>query len=137
MLYQDNLDISPIEETILFLILQNKGFLNHLTIEEFNNLYLPYIRTLLGNNFIYLSYLLVLVKNKQDKRSENLIDCCVDYLISKMQNKNQIYKFSILFLLSSIYIFNFQNRIFNFAFSKQIWMISLSYSFFIFKIDIE
>ena len=54
MYYQDWLDLSPIEETVLLLLLYNKGYFNGFLIEQFNNQLLPYIRTILGNDFLYL-----------------------------------------------------------------------------------
>jgi len=55
MYYQDWLDLSPIEETVLLLLLYNKGYFNgDPLIEQFNNQLLPYIRTILGNDFLYL-----------------------------------------------------------------------------------
>jgi F-type H+-transporting ATPase subunit alpha len=55
MYYQDWLDLSPIEETVLLLLLYNKGYFNgDPLIEQFNNQLLPYIRTIVGLDFLYL-----------------------------------------------------------------------------------
>ena len=44
--YQDQLDSSAFEETTLLLLVQNKGFLNNVSIEQFNNRFFPYLRLL-------------------------------------------------------------------------------------------
>ena len=53
---QDQLDGSPIEEIILLLLLYNKGFLNKLTYEQFNNRFLPQVRYLAATELLYVMY---------------------------------------------------------------------------------
>ena len=88
MYYQDQLDLSPIEETVLLLLLQNKGYWNGMRIEQLNNPFLPYIRTLVGKDFLQLRQIITLTKNRNDKKIEILIDTFVDYLL-----KAYLYKF--------------------------------------------
>ena len=76
MSYQDYLDGSAIEETILLLLLQGKGFFNKLSPEgneEFNTYFFPLIRLLAGSEFLYLSYIAHLGKSRISKKIERLI----------------------------------------------------------------
>ena len=77
MYRQDQLDGSPIEETILLLLLQNKGFLNKLTHEEFNNDFLPMVRYLAATELLYLMYIGSVARNRMGKKVERLIETFV------------------------------------------------------------
>ena len=72
--YQDQLDSSAFEETTLLLLVQNKGFLNNVSIEQFNTRFFPYLRLLTGSEFLYLSYIANLGKSRISKKIENLIE---------------------------------------------------------------
>ena len=84
MFYQDYLDISPIEETVLLLLLYNKGYFNSVTTEEFNSQLLPLLRNIVGKDFIYLKYILTITKNRNDSKIEYLVDTYINYLIAYM-----------------------------------------------------
>ena len=79
--YQDQLDGSPIEETIVVILIQNKGFLNNLGGSEFNNIFLCYLRLLHASDFLYLSYIANLAKSRLSKKIERLIETFLIRLI--------------------------------------------------------
>ena len=85
MQYQDQLDPSPIEETILVLLIQNKGFLNKLRHEEFNNIFFSYLRLLICSEFLYFPYIANLMKSRISKRVERLTETFVIIIISLVQ----------------------------------------------------
>ena len=86
---QDQLDPSPIEETILVLLIQNKGFLNKLRHEEFNNIFFPYLRLLIATEVLYLIYIGNLAKSRISKKIERLIETFLIIIISLI-NYSQI-----------------------------------------------
>ena len=69
MSYQDYLDGSVIEETILYLLFQNKGVRD----EHLNTYFFPYIRLLSAGEFLYLTYIAQIARNRISKKIENLI----------------------------------------------------------------
>ena len=77
--YQDQLDGSPIEETIVVILVQNKGFLNNSS--EFNNIFFPYLRLLHASDFLYFSYIANLAKSRISKKIERLIETFLIRLI--------------------------------------------------------
>ena len=79
--YQDQLDSSAFEETTLLLLVQNKGFLNNVSIEQFNNRFFPYLRLLTGSECLQLSYIANLGKSRLSKKIENLIETFLIRLI--------------------------------------------------------
>ena len=70
---QDQLDGSPIEEIILLLLLYNKGFLNKLTYEQFNNRFLPQVRYLAATELLYVMYIGSVARNRMSKKLERLL----------------------------------------------------------------
>ena len=82
--YQDQLDGSPIEETIVVILVQNKGFLNNLVVSEFNNIFFPYLRFLHASDFLYLSYIANLAKSRISSKIERLIETFLIRLIPSL-----------------------------------------------------
>ena len=88
--YQDQLDGSPIEETIVVILIQNKGFLNNLGVSEFNNIFFSYLRLLHASDYLYLTYIANLAKSRISKKIERLIET---FLIRLIPSLGRMYQY--------------------------------------------